>query len=324
MYIMALRSLYITMIMISLITPPPLRGQIRSLQGILGGEFEQYDFTEFGDRRINSYFRQLASLSLQGSVYNHNLADFTLQTRVLNTNSSLRSGTSHTKEHNLFLNFYDLSVILLKKTKLPLSFYLRRDLQANETNGTIPAALSNRILTTAGGGRLSYAFNNGFLPTMTLGYNRYNSESVTPGFRFAQQNVDYEIGLFQSIGRTTLSINGLQSERRDRVAEVRQTLREARFQQHTALGETDQLLSNGAWQGIGDLNRFTGTSIWNARFSPATRNQATLTYNWLQSSGYSNLDVGMRNQTDVEIAAEWRAMFSASLSQGRTRSRNTT
>jgi hypothetical protein len=305
------------MALLLVLVATPLRGQIRSLQGVIGGEFEQYDFSQFGSRYINSYFREQAAVSIQGNAYNHNLADFTLQTRIQNTNATLNGGDASSKEHSLFINYYDLSVLLLKKTKLPISFYLRRDIQSTESGGSTPWAFSNRILTTAGGGQLSYSFNNGSLPTVTFGYDRNNSESVTPEYPFSQMNVDYTAGISQTIDRTTLSLNGLVSDRHDRIAGFDQIRREVRVQQSSSFGGADQLVSNGIWEGFGQYDRVYWNSIWNARISPSTINQSTFTSQMLQSPGYSNFDAGLHDQVDVELSTEWRAMAGGSLALGR-------
>jgi len=297
-----------------------LNAQFKTIHGTLGGEYEQQDYFYSNTNIYNHYYRQLAQLGIDGNLYNNNLGEFNIQTRILNSNGLLYNAGIKSKQHNTFLSYYDITLNLLKKTRFPIFIFLRRDINSIETSSEILSSITNKVLSTAGGFRISSNANGymrGILPQTTLSYDQYHSEGIN-GFLLEQMNRNIQISFNKEIKKTNLMLDLMQRDRYDKYIGYNYRAREIRFRSVSQPNEVNQISINSNFFKEAGINQINVNAFWNSKIKPTLNNQFNSQFMSFWTSSSNRIEGSIRDNADLELSPEWRGLFIFSQSVGRS------
>ncbi len=297
------------------------RAQLRSIQGMIGGEYERYGYFSSSGDNIRSRFRQLASAQVSGYLFHPDIAEVEVSSRFMNSNGSfLTAGTASTlRERNL--GFYDCSVNLLRNNNLPTTLFARREVNTSEVaNGYIPST-TTEILNTSAGFRFSPRLgrNGSKTPLFSFEYLDYASRSLTPIVPLDQKGKTYTLALEMSkIRNVNLFLDLIYRSQNDLVTGILLTTREGRFQGLATPGEKDQINLNGTWYNERQTDRLNGYALWNRQFGDASSNAVQVQTRWYQSPYFASADGELQEELNIAFSPQWRGHLLAGHSEGRT------
>jgi hypothetical protein len=314
------RAHRIACVLLLLFLPPELHAQLREIHGILGGEFQRQDYTSALVGSTFSHYRQVANLTVLGDIYHRNVLDFSLSTRLLNSNTVTTNGGPTTRQHDVYFNLYDLSVNALGRTRFPVSFFVRRDISTNTVRRDPATEFSNKVLITSEGGRISYGTNNGsILPLMTFSIDNTDSESLTPEVPHDQTNRNIQLSFEKAIGaKTTVTLDLLHRTRRDRVANFQYITREAHLYGASQPNERNQISTTVNYFNERTLHSLRGNTLWSAQLTPTLHNQARGQVMWLTTPATTIVEGELQDRIDVELSPQWRTLAVLSHAERRT------
>ncbi len=301
-----------------------ISAQLKTIHGALGGEFEQQDYFYANTNVYNSYYRQLAQIGVDGNLYNHNFVEFNIQTRILNSDNLFNSAGIKSKQHNTLLSYYDMSFNLLKKTRFPIYIFLRRDINTIESSSQTLSKMSNKVLTTAGGFRISSSSNGylgGLLPQTTLSYDQYNSRSIV-GLSLDQTNRDIQLSFNKEVKKTNLILDLMQRDRNDKYIGFNYRAHEIRFRGMSQPNEVNQITINTNFFKEAGINQLNGNCFWNSKLNVTLNNQLNGQIMSFWTSSSSLIEGLIRDNADLELSPEWRGLFIFSQSVGRSNLQN--
>ncbi len=300
-------------------------GQIKSVQGTIGGEFDKHEYNYPESWNVLTKYRQVLFLGITGNVYHRNVAEFNINTRLMNSNSTIASPGVSSKQHDMYFNFYDVSVNALRHTTTPLFFFIKRDIITNEVTGEEFSTFSNKVLSNAAGARFSFGLNNGSLPRATFSVDHARNESLHPDIPLDQTNRNFQIVLEQGIGtKTNLSLDLIHRTRKDNLTEVNYIAREAHFHGASHFNDANNLSTNVNLLQDGNVSTLIGNSLWNVQVSPLISNQAHGQFTTTQTSAWSNIEGTLNDQIDIAFSSSWRGLVSLSHTEGKSKISGTT
>ncbi|MEK9137859.1 MAG: hypothetical protein AAB393_12110, partial [Bacteroidota bacterium] len=267
-----------------------LSAQINSIQGSLGGQYESqnYRYTE-AENNISRY-RQLANLGISGHLYHNNVAEWNLQTKFINTNSTSTSGSASADQHDMYFTYYDFHADFLRATKVPVSVFLKRDVSSSEVSGESMPTLTNKILTSGYGFRVSPSLNGGS-PNVGFTYNNYQSKSLTSLAPLDQVNRNMQLSVEMPVGKkSNAALELVQRNRQDNFSHTDYRTREVRFRGFSQPDDSNQVSLNVNYFNESQLNSLNGNILWNSQMSANLNNQATGQVRWFQASASSSIE----------------------------------
>ncbi|MGC8898844.1 MAG: hypothetical protein ACP5ON_11515, partial [Bacteroidota bacterium] len=292
--------------------------QLKSARGILGGEFERQGYFYPTTQSVFSRYRQIASFELVGFLYNPNLLEFHLQSRIMNTSSLIATLATKARQHDVCFDLYDFSASLLQRTPFPISVHAKRNLSTIELkNGFIPT-FYNEIMTQAMSLRWSPAISPR-LPRMTFLYDRYDSKGLNPLAPLDQRNQNIQL-TFDMSGRNNseVSLDLLQRTRQDNVSHVRFVTQEVHFRGFSRPNELHQISTNANFWNENRISSLDAIVFWNSQYAGNLTNQLIGQFRLFNTPFARNIEGELRNQLNIALSAQWRGLLIVSHSEGRS------
>ncbi len=291
--------------------------QFKTIQGSIGGQYENQNYTYTGTKSSYDRYRQLVSLGVNGYLYNPNVAEFNLQTRFINTNSTISNVGSISKEHDTYFNYYDISADLLRSTRFPFSVLLKRDMTTFDASAESTPSFSNKILTSGHGFRFSPRLNGGSL-NLSFNYDGTRSESLNPLIPLNQFNRHMQLGMDMSLSkRTNVGLELIQRDRQDYVSHMNYRTREVQMRGFSQPDDSNHVSVNANFFNEKHLDIVNSNVLWNAQMSGDKNNQLAGQFRWSKNFAFTTYEGQVRDQLDVGFSPEWRGLFILSHSEGR-------
>ncbi|MBI5470899.1 MAG: hypothetical protein HY961_00995 [Ignavibacteriae bacterium] len=294
-----------------------MHAQFKTIQGSLGGQYENQNYNFIGTTSSYDRYRQLANVGITGYLYNPNVAEFNLQTRFINTNSTISNVGNTSKERNTYLNYYDFSADLLRSTRYPLSVSLKRDVSTIDVSGEFVPSFSNKILTNGHGFRFSPSLKGGSL-NLSFNYDGTKSESLNPLIPLNQFNRTMQLGMDMSVSKkTNIGMELIQRDRQDYISQKNYRTREVQFRGFTQPDDSNHVSVSANFLNESQIDMLNSNMLWNSQMAGDMNNQVAGQFRWSKNFAFTTYEGQVRDQLDIGFSPEWRGLFILSHSEGR-------
>jgi hypothetical protein len=300
----------------------PSRAQFKYVHGVLGGEYERFRYNFNDSRSSYSTIREMATFGVGGFLYKPSLAEFSLTTRFINSNSMVTNPVSSTGQHDTYFNYYDATIDFLRNTNIPFSIFARSDattLDVSGGGGVVPS-FSNRVRSSSYGGRLG-AKLGGKLPNVNVGYDSYSSQSLNPFVPLDYRNRNLQFGMDMAFGvKTDASVEFVHRTREDIAYRRNTVIQEVHGRSFSRFSPKDQLSVYSNYWNESGIKVLDANAMWNAQYENGSNNQLGVQGRWNNTPFSETVEADLREQLDLSLGNQWRT--NAILSHARGNSTN--
>jgi hypothetical protein len=265
----------------------PLFSQITSINGELRYDHQYQDSKS--STLYSTFVRKNPQLILgtSGYIYSQYIASFSIRTSLNASYNSANSGGKFYSSKQLFFNFYDLNLDVLKNYVVRFNFSARdAQIESNNSLNYLGRGLSKYRQQQQG---ISLSTEKiGFLPTTNFVYRRSHNWSEVPYFNFNEIQNEYNLNLTSAGSNSSVSVNGGLNESYEKFSGRRFKYFLIRLNGNKEFQKDSRLDVNSEYYKYDNSVALSGSGVLAQSFGDKIRMNATLSArNFTTNSSYA-------------------------------------